>query len=958
MRAMYPAPAGRASGTASATSGYPQPRQNHTSTFPGNPASTATSFAAPGAVYAPSGPYLSTNTAYTSGPSSASASLAAPPPAHTPSPSARSNQQLPPSGSQAAPPSATSSAPTASGALSPDRAPPTVYLATYSGVPVYELTVRGIACMRRRADGFLNATQILKVAGVEKAKRTKVLEREILTGEHEKIQGGYGKYQGTWIPLARAHTLSAAYNVTHLLQPILELDPSANVPVAGRRKRPNPNAPAASMYHRLGPGAAGKNTAKEESSGGTPGSAGSPAAAGSSLGSAPSQAPRFLSLRPPAPGDASIGDVSPTAAAASSGIPAGTDARGRTALEGYAAHGYTPAGIAVPVPAKEATTQSIGEPSYASNKRGPPSPETSPSRTQSAKRSKGDQNGFEDSPAAQGLSPVKDLNLLGRLSPSASLRGARPVNASRMRAGPPDAQGLGPGARFATRPAPVVESEPERKAREILTAQFIDSTAPPSGPDALESVLGALPDGSADTVIDDHGHTALHWAAALARLPLVNMLLSLPPPRGADPHIGNHAGETALHRAVLVTNAYDGSAFPALLAALSASLHTRDFKRRTLIHHIALVSALKGRAAPARYYLACVLEHIAKHEGGKHAALVDAQDEEGETALGIVARIGNAGMCKMLLDVGARKDIANNLGLRPKDWGLDEPASTASSTPGRVEDSGHWESSGKDRISDAVQALKQPPAGPIQKSADVQQRIAEVVKDLDELHARELGEKNSALAVAQAHLQAATRELASRRRKVTEAARNAATREENRMRTTNLWRMLYEVLAWDVPEGTSRAEDLAFQPGSVDDADPRAAEKRELVAVESLQSSDMVIEGGLAAQTPFPGAPLGEADELIRLRWLERIFKEETDRLQQRIVALDGAGAAKQRQCRKVVAMCCNVPEEKVEGMLDDLVTAIESDRMGVDLARLAGFLEKIKKSGNKEGEAPTVAKH
>lgn len=75
---------------------------------------------------------------------------------------------------------------------------PTVYLATYSNVPVYEITIRGIAVMRRRTDGFLNATQILKVAGIEKAKRTKILEKEILTGEHEKVQGGYGKYQGTW----------------------------------------------------------------------------------------------------------------------------------------------------------------------------------------------------------------------------------------------------------------------------------------------------------------------------------------------------------------------------------------------------------------------------------------------------------------------------------------------------------------------------------------------------------------------------------------------------------------------------------------------------------------------------------------------------------------------------------------------------------------------------------------
>jgi hypothetical protein len=74
----------------------------------------------------------------------------------------------------------------------------TVYSAVYSGVYVYEFVCRGIAVMRRKHDSYLNATQILKVAGIEKGRRTKILERDILSGDHEKVQGGYGKYQGTW----------------------------------------------------------------------------------------------------------------------------------------------------------------------------------------------------------------------------------------------------------------------------------------------------------------------------------------------------------------------------------------------------------------------------------------------------------------------------------------------------------------------------------------------------------------------------------------------------------------------------------------------------------------------------------------------------------------------------------------------------------------------------------------
>lgn len=73
-----------------------------------------------------------------------------------------------------------------------------VYSAVYSGVSVFEMMCRNVAVMRRQKDSYLNATQVLKVANIEKGKRTKILEKEILNKEHEKVQGGYGKYQGTW----------------------------------------------------------------------------------------------------------------------------------------------------------------------------------------------------------------------------------------------------------------------------------------------------------------------------------------------------------------------------------------------------------------------------------------------------------------------------------------------------------------------------------------------------------------------------------------------------------------------------------------------------------------------------------------------------------------------------------------------------------------------------------------
>ena len=50
--------------------------------------------------------------------------------------------------------------------------------------------------MRRRHDNWVNATQILKVAEYDKPSRTRILEKEVQKDVHEKVQGGYGKYQG------------------------------------------------------------------------------------------------------------------------------------------------------------------------------------------------------------------------------------------------------------------------------------------------------------------------------------------------------------------------------------------------------------------------------------------------------------------------------------------------------------------------------------------------------------------------------------------------------------------------------------------------------------------------------------------------------------------------------------------------------------------------------------------
>ncbi|KAJ3411348.1 hypothetical protein HDV05_002369 [Chytridiales sp. JEL 0842] len=105
---------------------------------------------------------------------------------------------------------------------------PIIHSATYSNVPVYEIIVRGVSIMRRKADAFLNATQILKLANVEKSKRTRFIDKEVCLGQFEKVQGGYGKYQGTWVPMDRGIWIAKTFKVYELMKPIIDFMPSKN----------------------------------------------------------------------------------------------------------------------------------------------------------------------------------------------------------------------------------------------------------------------------------------------------------------------------------------------------------------------------------------------------------------------------------------------------------------------------------------------------------------------------------------------------------------------------------------------------------------------------------------------------------------------------------------------------------------------------------------------------------
>ncbi|KAI9742222.1 MAG: hypothetical protein M1818_004122 [Claussenomyces sp. TS43310] len=135
---------------------------------------------------------------------------------------------------------------------------PGVYSATYSNIPVYEFQFGQDLkehVMRRRHDDWINATHILKAAGFDKPARTRILEREVQKDVHEKVQGGYGKYQGTWVPLEAGQALAHRNLVYEKIRTIFEFVPGNESPPPAPKHTTNkpkvPKKPAVPKFHSM-----------------------------------------------------------------------------------------------------------------------------------------------------------------------------------------------------------------------------------------------------------------------------------------------------------------------------------------------------------------------------------------------------------------------------------------------------------------------------------------------------------------------------------------------------------------------------------------------------------------------------------------------------------------------------------------------------------------------------------
>lgn len=495
-----------------------------------------------------------------------------------------------------------------------------IFSATYSGVDVYELIIHSGSVMRRKDDGWVNATHILKAANFPKAKRTRILERDVQTAEHEKVQGGYGKYQGTWVPLERAKTIAKEFAVDDILGALLNLESTSGV---------NSPPPAPKHHH------ASKN---------------------SSI--IPKDSSNSYSRRTPARKTASM----PILKSKPTDPLSGPKKRGR------------PKRINAPV-ANPNQGVFVGKRAASSLRENDDSLED----TTEGNEDDEVQNNFllRNISINDGLSSEIDendnLNFMSSSSPSDFMSDTDLANALKS----PN-QRINQSARESLEKAisshqnnirstsgdKWYDSNGEYVSR--LLEYFMapnDSSHSNSISSIPEFVLNPPKSINFDQVIDKDGHTLFHWACAMGNAAVIEVWIKL----GANYRVINNAGETPLMRSVLFTNSYNQKTFPKLVDLLGETIFEVDSTNKTVLHHIANAATTKNRIPSAFYYMDILLARISAQSMERLSGFLNLQDNNGNTALHLCAKNANRKCIKLLLEYKARHNLKNNQGLIASD---------------------------------------------------------------------------------------------------------------------------------------------------------------------------------------------------------------------------------------------------------------------------------------------------
>ncbi|SCU87188.1 LAMI_0D05094g1_1 [Lachancea mirantina] len=546
-----------------------------------------------------------------------------------------------------------------SGTIPPIR--PVIEVATYAGVDVYECYCRGQEArivMRRCADDWINITQVFKIASFSKTQRTKILEKESNRIKHEKIQGGYGRFQGTWISLENAHYLVQKYSVNDIVVSAIlnfELDP--NDPPQRRtknsvikRQSPGTKIHSPSSYNKT-PKKTSESLMKKTTAAKKKSNAVQPSPLQNLVFQTPQHQQQMVSSQ----------QNNSTVVAPDQETP----------LHGSSYETTQKPLQFFPYPQQQ--------PAFLTFDASNPSQPLSQRSNKIAKKSGKHAQVRHTFHAMKQQFRVQQQQRQPQQSQQPPVMVIQP---SSHRTSQSNGSNGSSFECFSTQDNPTPMSSrsisPRNKSPDSAKAKDGEATEVSHQQNYKEMLLQVLscdysevdqksiflpeelfhPPAGLDVnfTVDDQGHTTLHWAAAMANVPLIKLLLTLP----VNFLQCNDRGFTAITKACFYNNCYNAGAFPQVLELLKPCIITPDMNGRLPFHYLVELSVNKSKdPVIINYYMDCILDLLGKEDISLLKMCLNYQDNMGNTALHLAALNLNLELCNKLCYLGSSMDIVN-----------------------------------------------------------------------------------------------------------------------------------------------------------------------------------------------------------------------------------------------------------------------------------------------------------